>query len=52
MEMTLELTEETKHKKKKVKKLFKKVKEEAGTVEETVILEILETMMLGLIKFV
>ena len=41
MEMTLELTKETKHKKKKVKKLFKEAKVKTETAGETAILEIL-----------
>ncbi len=47
-EKILELTGKTKHKKKKVMKLFEEVKPE--TEEEVLILECLETMMYEIIK--
>ncbi len=47
-EKILELTGKTKHKKKKVMKLFEEVKSE--TEEEVLILECLETMMYEIMK--
>lgn len=47
-EKILELTGKTKHKKKKVMKLFEEVKPE--TEEEVLILECLETMMYEIMK--
>lgn len=51
MKKTLVLTGKTKHKRKKVKELFKKAKKEVITGEETIVLEILETMILKLVSY-
>lgn len=50
MEKELVITGETKHKKKKIRKLFEEAKEEAG-VEERMMLEVLEKMMMAIVAF-
>ena len=51
MEKTFVITEETKHKKKKIREIFGEIKEETETGEEAIVIEVIEKMMMKLAMF-